>query len=225
MNKSLLFLAFLLISTNLFAQTRQCGFNEANDWLNPTKQERLLEMEEKLAEAISKRKNLRTKGEVFKIPVVVHIIHNGEAIGVGSNISAEQVYSQIEVLNEDFRGLNADLANVRTEFRPLAGDAEIEFVLATHDPDGKKLRNQESLAIMLRKLDCRNRKSTTSLSPLRLLIHTNMPTSGRQISAGATYLVMRNSQITLLCPVCQTIKKTLPMAWSWVTNILGLPIK
>ncbi len=140
MNKILLLLALFLFSTSVFSQKRHCGFIESNDWLNPTKQKQLLEMEKKLANVISKRKNLRTKGEVFKIPVVVHVIHNGEAIGRGANISAEQVYSQIDVLNEDFRGLNPDLENVRPEFRLLAGDAEIEFVLATHDPDGKALR-------------------------------------------------------------------------------------
>ena len=40
---------------------------------------------------------------VLTIPVVVHVLNNGEAIGVNSNISDAQVLSQIEVLNEDFR--------------------------------------------------------------------------------------------------------------------------
>ncbi|MFT5617725.1 MAG: PKD repeat protein [Arenicella sp.] len=139
MNKSLLFFILIFLSIQTFAQKRYCGFVESNNWLNPTKQEKMLEMEQKLAIEISKRSNLKTKGEVFKIPVVVHVVHNGESIGVGANISAEQVYSQIEVLNEDFRKLNADFSKVRTEFQAVAGDAEIEFVLATHDPDGKEL--------------------------------------------------------------------------------------
>ncbi len=37
----------------------------------------------------------------FVIPVVFHIIHaEGDAVGVGSNISYEQIISQMNVLNE-----------------------------------------------------------------------------------------------------------------------------
>ena len=69
----------------------------------------------------------------FTIPVVVHVIHNGEPIGTGANISDAQVLSQIQVLNEDFRrlagtrGFNSD---------PNGADIEIEFCLAKRDPDG-----------------------------------------------------------------------------------------
>ena len=35
------------------------------------------------------------------IPVVVHVMHTGEAVGVGKNISDAQILSQIDVLNED----------------------------------------------------------------------------------------------------------------------------
>lgn len=41
-------------------------------------------------------------GGVYQIPVVVHVIHNGEAVGTGSNISYAAIQSQIDVLNEDF---------------------------------------------------------------------------------------------------------------------------
>src|SRR5690349_20985748 len=48
------------------------------------------------------RSRSRTKGVVLSFPVIVHIIHNGEAVGTGSNISQAQVQAQIQVLNEDF---------------------------------------------------------------------------------------------------------------------------
>src|SRR5690606_15474718 len=38
--------------------------------------------------------------QVLVIPVVVHVIHNGESLGVGKNISDARVLSQIQVLNE-----------------------------------------------------------------------------------------------------------------------------
>ncbi|QSE99215.1 T9SS-dependent choice-of-anchor J family protein [Fulvivirga lutea] len=78
----------------------------------------------------------RTEAEVVTVPVVVHIIHKGETIGSGLNISDEQILSQIEVLNEDFRRTNADRDNTPTTFQPIAADIEINFELASRDPEG-----------------------------------------------------------------------------------------
>ena len=39
---------------------------------------------------------------VFRLPVVVHVIHNGESIGEGSNPFAERIQRQIKIINEDF---------------------------------------------------------------------------------------------------------------------------
>ena len=40
---------------------------------------------------------------IYVLPVVVHVIHLGDPIGVKENISLDQIESQIRVLNEDFR--------------------------------------------------------------------------------------------------------------------------
>ena len=67
--------------------------------------------------------------EILTIPVVVHIIHDGDALGSGSNISDEQVWSAINGLNEDYRkmaGTNGD---------GDGADIEVEFCLAQRDPD------------------------------------------------------------------------------------------
>ncbi len=74
--------------------------------------------------------------EILTIPVVVHIIHNGESIGNGLNISDAQILSQIVVINEDFRRQNADAAQTQPQFVPVASDFEIEFVLAKRNPEG-----------------------------------------------------------------------------------------
>lgn len=66
------------------------------------------------------------------IPVVVHVVWKTAA----QNISDAQIHSQIEVLNQDFRKMNADITNVPAPFAPLAGDARIQFELATTAPDG-----------------------------------------------------------------------------------------
>ncbi|MBC8110994.1 MAG: T9SS type A sorting domain-containing protein [Verrucomicrobia bacterium] len=85
---------------------------------------------------IAKSKISKTEEVVYTIPVVVHIIHNGEAVGVGSNISDARVFSQIRVLNEDYRRLNPDRNLTRPPFLPVAADCNIEFRLASTDPDG-----------------------------------------------------------------------------------------
>lgn len=72
-------------------------------------------------------------GVVYTIPLVVHVFHNGEAVGVGANISDAQVLSQIQVLNEDFRRM-AGTRGFNTD--PDGADVEVEFCLAKQTPDG-----------------------------------------------------------------------------------------
>ena len=79
------------------------------------------------------RKNThKTAKALHTIPVVFHIIYNNEI----DNISKAQILDGLRVLNEDFRRQNADASNTRAVFQPVAADAEIEFVLASQDPNG-----------------------------------------------------------------------------------------
>ncbi|WP_258102169.1 M43 family zinc metalloprotease [Marinoscillum pacificum] len=79
----------------------------------------------------SSSRKISEEEEVYRIPVIVHVIHSGEPEGQGSNISFKQVVSQIEVLNDDFRrrgyGYNEN---------PDGADTKIEFFLAERGPDG-----------------------------------------------------------------------------------------
>ena len=70
------------------------------------------------------------------IPVVVHVVHDGDSIGADENIPDAQIFSQMDVLNRDYRKLNPDSANIPSVFKPLAADFEIEFCLAARDPNG-----------------------------------------------------------------------------------------
>ncbi|WKZ61081.1 MAG: M43 family zinc metalloprotease [Cyclobacteriaceae bacterium] len=78
----------------------------------------------------------RQQDEPYQIPVVVHVIHNGEPVGTGTNISDAQIFSQLDVINNDFKRLNTDASNTPAEFLPVAGSMDIEFVLAKSDPNG-----------------------------------------------------------------------------------------
>jgi hypothetical protein len=72
--------------------------------------------------------------ETIIIPVVVHVVFNVNH--PEQNISEEQIISQIEALNTDFRRLNSDTTNTPEIFRNIAADTHIEFRLARRTPDG-----------------------------------------------------------------------------------------
>lgn len=93
-------------------------------WLAQKKQERRLD-----------RASLRAEEEIT-IPVVIHVIHNGESLGNGTNIPTDQILSQIEILNKDYRRTNDDAVETLPEFQPVAADALINFQLAIRDPEG-----------------------------------------------------------------------------------------
>jgi hypothetical protein len=136
-----LFLLFAF-SSGLYAQ-RRCAtveyqqLNRASGKVFETDEQ----FEKALAEKIRARKknpllNL-SSGVPYRIPVVVHVIHNGEAEGVGRNIPDAQIISQIDVLNKDFNRLNTDAINTPADFAGVAGNLNVEFVLARQDPDGQ----------------------------------------------------------------------------------------
>jgi len=75
----------------------------------------------------------RVQDVVFKVPVVVHILHQGEDIGEGYNFSVDRIKNQIRTLNEDYqRKENTPGFNTN----PVGGDSRIEFILAQTDPQG-----------------------------------------------------------------------------------------
>ena len=73
-----------------------------------------------------------SKGVVYKIPVVFHIVHNnGE-----EKIDRDQALDALAILNKDLRLLDPDTATIDSAFANIAADSEIEFILATKAPDG-----------------------------------------------------------------------------------------
>lgn len=155
----------LLFATSLFAQKTTSGFKITKANLkavastgyvrcatveyeqklaeeNPNKaSEEVFEswMSTKIAQVKNRRITSKLAEEVYTIPVVVHVIHNGDEVNspgnaVGENISDAQVISQIEVLNQDFRRLVNTPGGLNST--GLAVDVGIEFVLAKQDPNG-----------------------------------------------------------------------------------------
>lgn len=118
---------FLTISHSGWSQTQRC-LTEAS-YLSIA----LDEQEQRIQNWIEANPVLPRS--IVTIPIVVHIVYH-----VGSpleNISDEQIQSQIEVLNRDFRGRSSQISEISAEFKPLVADVELEFCLASIDPRGR----------------------------------------------------------------------------------------
>ena len=143
--KKLTLLSFLLtISTcNLFSQV--CGTDQLKLTLI-AKDSNYLENEKKQNEWIhqsilsKKSKNTRVKAYecnadgVLVLPIVFHIIHNGEEIGLGTNLSDERIKYELLKLNERFRRKKGEDGD------PIAvgADMEIEFAAIFREMNPKK---------------------------------------------------------------------------------------
>jgi len=117
-----------------------CGITAATKRLNAAYPE-LADLREKAAVALEAETQAKKAGQhvqldacnqVLVIPVVFHIIHEN---GV-ENISDQTVFDAVRILNEDYRLRNLDTADVILDFKPIMGDAMIEFRLAQIDPSG-----------------------------------------------------------------------------------------
>ena len=118
----------------LSAQAPHC---HADEILQNHLDEKSLSIE--LEAYLEKLKNVsptRDGGVVHTIPVVVHILHSGESIGSGSNLSETKILEQLKILNDDFNQLNSDQNQIPSEFAGLAANTEIQFCLAQTTPSG-----------------------------------------------------------------------------------------
>ena len=74
----------------------------------------------------------RTTQATYVIPTVVHVIQESAT----EYPTDACILNQIDVLNEDFQAINADTALVPAAFKPLIGNCDLEFFLASKDPQG-----------------------------------------------------------------------------------------
>lgn len=117
----------------------RCATTQYEQFLQEKNPKRLTDaqFETWITPLVKKQKEMRiaskTAATIIVIPVVVHVIHNGQAVGTAPNISDAQVESQIMVLNEDFRRI---LGSNGYNASSVGADVEIEFKLALQDPNG-----------------------------------------------------------------------------------------
>lgn len=127
----------LLGGSVAIAQTaqRNCGTMQHLSYLKTQDaglEDRMNSIEQQTALWEQTSSSMKTTATIVNIPVVVHVLYNTTS----QNISDAQIKSQIDVLNEDFRKLNADRTNVPSAFSGLAADIEINFCLASKSPSG-----------------------------------------------------------------------------------------
>ncbi|MCB9170246.1 MAG: T9SS type A sorting domain-containing protein [Flavobacteriales bacterium] len=145
--------AMLLGGLRMDAQIQEpspCGSDDAFHRavaLDPTILERQAELEQFTEDYIAAHKSDRDDDEpVYIIPVVFHILYNDADIpnvgsvsysqGLNCNISDDQIYDAMRILNRDYRKLNPDTADIVFGYDTIAADIKIEFRLATIDPYG-----------------------------------------------------------------------------------------
>lgn len=116
-----------------------CGFDQSNRALlqsDPLYQSRLTFNEQKIERLIEEKKAARNHQEkevhIFTVPVVVHVLHTGEAVGTPYNPPDEQLLEAIDYLNAVYDGTHPSLTPAGAD---AAGDIGLRFVLAKRDPD------------------------------------------------------------------------------------------
>ena len=131
--KKIVLSLLVILSLNTFAQER-CRTSNRTENLSQNNSDFLaakLKVNDETKKWLAKNPNYSSKS-IITIPVVVHVVWKNS----GQNISDAQILSQIDVLNKDFRRLNIDTINTPSIWQSVSADCEIEFCMATIDPNG-----------------------------------------------------------------------------------------
>ena len=126
MKKNYFFLAIILFLTNSI-YSQQCGFDIERSKLRQSPEYVALEKaaEQRIQAKIKSGDLSKSSSHILTIPIVIHVLHLGEAEGTGTNISTAQIQSSIDNLNDFYGG--------QTPGNDL--DFKIQFTLAKRDPD------------------------------------------------------------------------------------------
>ncbi len=143
MKRILLYFGILALSASVNAQNSEISLenwcttaHRMNAMMDNPQQAQSLANDELIRQQEALNPPNVPKGTIYTIPIVFHILHNNGP----ENVSEEQIYNALDVINRDFRLQNADTIEVLPMFQPIMGDAEIEFALATKAPNGDCFR-------------------------------------------------------------------------------------
>ena len=126
-------LLVMLLTLTGFAQHETCAHDIVLQKMASKTPQFMGAMQAQLAQSVKGARGAQNKSNtVYQIPVVFHVVYNTPE----QNLPDEVFTNQIEILTQDFRRLNPNASETREIFADIAADAEIEFVLATEDPQG-----------------------------------------------------------------------------------------
>lgn len=126
-------IVFLLGGTQAMAQVEKCGSAAIHNYMmqtDPNYVQKMVAFENQVAIMQNTIAQRTSSVSIYKIPVVVHVMHKGEPVGSGTNVSDVAIENAIRSLNEIYR----KVAGTRGD--GLGVDVEIEFALAVRDPSG-----------------------------------------------------------------------------------------
>lgn len=133
MKKGILAVCVSVLSLSSFqaqAQNKTCGTSHAVQEAlanNPA-----LQAERQQLEEFTQNYTMGAERVHRIIPVVFHVIHNYGP----ENISKEQILDALRIINEDYQLQNEDQSEVISAFQGIVANIDIEFRLATIDPNG-----------------------------------------------------------------------------------------
>jgi PKD repeat protein len=77
-----------------------------------------------------------TETYTYTVPVVFHVLHLGEQVGTGTNVSDATLINTLAQVNRDFARKGSDTINIDPLFDSLYINSRIHFELAKKDPKG-----------------------------------------------------------------------------------------
>lgn len=135
MKKLYLFIAGFALCLPMLQAQQPCGTMQHLDHLkqtNPYIEKSRAKSEQRVSNWIRENGDKHRSGGIITIPVVVHVVYGNAT----ENISDARIFSQFDVLNEDFRKMNADTSNIPAVWDTVMADCDIEFCLAQRTPTG-----------------------------------------------------------------------------------------
>ena len=138
-------LIFFLVVNITFGQTNidlgSCGYDALNQKRinsDPQYRQEIADFEKLVTQKRASKVNGRLTSpnvsfaftKIYRIPVVVHVVHRGEPIGQGFNLSDDHIREILKQVNDNYRKI------VNTNGFGEGVDTGVEFALAVRDPNG-----------------------------------------------------------------------------------------
>lgn len=133
MKRTLLIFSVLAAQFSFGQTVHRCLTHEATEYQEGLTPGYINQLNKVFEAAKLRGAQMAKSNALYTIPVVVHVVYNTAA----QNIPDSVIFDQIRILNEDYQRLNADTVNMRSDFEPVKGSPQIEFMLAQIDENGQ----------------------------------------------------------------------------------------